>query len=126
MGRRLKITPRNQCNLTPKEFEIVPWIALGKTNHDISRILGCSEQTIANQISSILSKMDASNRAHIVAKAVFNGIISIQVLIMALIVNGSDIDMRRGARRQSRRRIVMSTSYSIKVVNLYYIPDKKT
>ena len=122
----MEIIPKNQCNLTPKEFEIVPWIALGKTNHDISRILGCSEQTIANQISSILSKLDASNRAHIVAKAIFKGIISIQVLVMALLVNASDIDQRRGARRQSRRRIVMATSYAVKIVNSYYIPDKNT
>ena len=122
----MKVTPHNKCNLTPKELQIVPWIALGKTNHDISQILGCSEQTIANQISSILSKLDATNRAHIVAKAIFKGIISIHVLIMALIVNGSDVDMRRGARRQSRRRIVMSTSYSAKTLDSYYIPDKNT
>ena len=122
----MKVTPHNKCNLTPKELEIVPWIALGKTNHDISRILGSSEQTIANQISSILSKLDASNRAHIVAKAVFKGIISIQVLVIALLVNASDIDQRRGARRQSRRRIVMATSYAVKIVNSYYIPDKNT
>ena len=120
----MKVTPHNRCNLTPKEFEIVPWIALGKTNHDISRILGSSEQTVANQISSILSKLDASNRAHAVAKAIFKGVISIQVLIMALLVNASDIDQRRGARRQSRRRFAIATTATLRIVDPYYIPTK--
>lgn len=122
----MKVTTLNKCGLTPKELQIVPWIALGKTNYDISRILGSAEQTVANQVSSILVKLNCSNRAHIVAKAVFKGVISIQMLVMALLVNASDVDMRRGARRQSRRRIVMATSYSVKTLYNYYIPDKNT
>jgi len=110
--------------LTPRETEVIYWVPLGKSNYDISRILSCSEQTIANHCNSIYSKLNVVNRAQAVAKAILKGIISVHVLMLALIVNASDIDLRRGARRQSRRRIVAHTAYSVRIVDPYYMPNK--
>ena len=122
----MKITIKNKGNLTPKELDTLKWMALGKTNWDISRILGIAEQTTANRVSTILHKLGAVSRAHAVVKAIAKGIISVNTIIFALFINASDFDMRRGARRPSRRRMMLNTSYSIKIVNPYYIPEKKS
>jgi len=122
----MKIETHNNGILTRKKLKIIRLVALGKSNWDISKIEGTAEQTVANQISEIFTKLNAVNRAHAVAIAVSKGIISINTLLLALVINASDADMRRGARRPSRRRIIAYTSYAMKVVDSYYIPDRKT
>lgn len=120
----MKVTIHNNGILTLKKLKILYWVALGKSNWEISKIEGLAEQTVANQVSSILKILNATNRAHAVTKAIAKGIISIHVLVLALFVNASDIDQRRGARRQSRRRAAMHTVYTSKIVSPYYIPEK--
>ena len=121
--QKMKIVTHRKM-LTPRETEVMDLVSQGKSNWDISRILGCSEHTISNHISSILKKLNASNRAHAVAKAIFKGVISINVVIMALFINSSDIDIRRGVRRPSRRRFTMITAATMRIVEPYYIPDR--
>lgn len=120
----MKIKTHNNGILTLKRLKILYWVALGKSNWEISKIENLAEQTVANQVSSIFKILNATNRAHAVAKAVAKGIISIHILILAMIVNASDIDQRRGARRQSRRRVAIHTVYTSKIVSPYYIPEK--
>ncbi len=56
-------------SLSPRETEILKLVAQGTSNKGIARILGISEQTIKNHISSILRKLRAENRTHAVVLA---------------------------------------------------------
>ncbi len=51
------------ADLTEQELHILALIRDGKTNREISRALSLSEKTVRNYVSSILSKLDLSNRA---------------------------------------------------------------
>jgi len=62
--------------LTHRETQILNYIAEGNSNKQIARILGISEQTIKNHVSSILRKLNANDRAHAVALAIRHGWIS--------------------------------------------------
>jgi transcriptional regulator EpsA len=53
---------------TEREFEILNWIALGKTNPEIASILEISLFTVKNHIQCIFRKLNVSNRAQAVAK----------------------------------------------------------
>lgn len=53
---------------TDREFEILKWIALGKTNPEIASILEISLFTVKNHIQRIFRKLNVSNRAQAVAK----------------------------------------------------------
>ena len=59
--------------LTPRETQILNYIAEGNSNKQIAYILEISEQTIKNHVSSILRKLNANDRAHAVALAMRNG-----------------------------------------------------
>jgi transcriptional regulator EpsA len=58
-----------QVRLSPRELEILAWIAAGKTNDEIAQILGTRFKTVKNQVQSILVKLRVNNRAQAVAKA---------------------------------------------------------
>jgi two-component system, NarL family, response regulator DegU len=60
-------------SLTPKELQVLKLICEGNTNKQIGDILGTSEQTIKNQVSSILRKLNANDRAHAVFIAAREG-----------------------------------------------------
>ena len=62
--------------LTPRETQILNYIADGNSNKQIAHILQISEQTIKNHVSNILRKLNANDRAHAVALAIRNGWIS--------------------------------------------------
>lgn len=55
--------------LTPRESEVLLWAMEGKSNWEISVILGISQESIKGHIANTLHKLDASNRAHAVAIA---------------------------------------------------------
>jgi DNA-binding CsgD family transcriptional regulator len=59
-----------QCRLSNREREVLCWIKEGKTNWEISKILGVSESTIKFHIKNILAKLDATTRGHAAALAV--------------------------------------------------------
>jgi two-component system, NarL family, response regulator DegU len=60
-------------SLTTKELQILKLICEGNSNKQIGDILGTSEQTIKNQVSSILRKLNANDRAHAVFIAARDG-----------------------------------------------------
>jgi DNA-binding NarL/FixJ family response regulator len=64
--------------LTSKEAQILTLVAEGNANKQIAIILGISEQTIKNRVSSILRKLNANDRAHAVMLAMRNGWVPIQ------------------------------------------------
>lgn len=53
--------------LSDREHEIIHWIGLGKTNVEISIILGISSNTVKNHLKRVFSKLDVSSRAQAVA-----------------------------------------------------------
>lgn len=63
-------------SLTSKELQVLKLICEGNSNKQIGDILGTSEQTIKNQVSSILRKLNANDRAHAVFIAAREGWIS--------------------------------------------------
>jgi DNA-binding NarL/FixJ family response regulator len=63
--------------LTPRETEILSYMAKGHLNKQIAGMLDISEQTIKNHVTSILRKLDANARTQAVITAVKRGIISI-------------------------------------------------
>jgi len=63
--------------LTPKEIEILDYMAQGDLNKQIAAKLTVSEQTIKNHVTSILRKLNANARTHAVVIAIKKGIITI-------------------------------------------------
>jgi DNA-binding CsgD family transcriptional regulator len=50
-------------SITPRESNVLLWVAQGKTNEEISRILGGSRRTIDKHVQNILIKLKLENRA---------------------------------------------------------------
>ena len=63
--------------LTPRETEILQYIAQGYLNKQIAAELGISEQTIKNHVTSILRKLNANARTEAVVVAIKQGLISL-------------------------------------------------
>ena len=63
--------------LTPREIEILHYIAQGFLNKQIAAELGISEQTIKNHVTSILRKLNANARTEAVVVAIKQGLIKI-------------------------------------------------
>ena len=62
--------------LTPKERQVLIYIAGGNSNKQIARDLQISEQTVKNHVSNILRKLNANGRAHAAVLAIGFGWIS--------------------------------------------------
>lgn len=63
--------------LSPRELEILGYVANGYANKRIAVILEVSEQTIKNHLTSILRKLDANDRTQAVVLAVRKGWLSL-------------------------------------------------
>lgn len=63
--------------LTPRETQILNYMAKGYLNKQIAGMLDISEQTIKNHVTSMLRKLDANARTQAVITAVRRGIISL-------------------------------------------------
>ena len=48
--------------LTKREAEVVEWIAAGKRNAEIGKILGCSSRTVQKHVQHILEKLHLETR----------------------------------------------------------------
>jgi len=58
-----------QLGLTPRQGEVLYWIAQGKTNGEIAIILGTSPRTIDKHVEQLLERLGAENRLAAAAKA---------------------------------------------------------
>ena len=54
--------PLEALGLTPREAEVLLWIAQGKSNGDIATILGCAENTVKVHTARIFEKLGFENR----------------------------------------------------------------
>lgn len=61
--------------LTPREAEVLLWVARGLGNKEIGTQLGTASGTVKAHIQNILSKLDAKDRTHAVTIALQRGII---------------------------------------------------
>ena len=64
-------------SLSPRETEVLSYVAQGYGNKEIAHTLSISEQTIKNHITSILHKLDANDRTHAVVLALRHGLITV-------------------------------------------------
>ena len=64
-------------SLTPRELEVLQLLAQGKSNKQIAAELVISERTTKFHVSSIFSKLEASNRTEAVKIAVQRGLVSL-------------------------------------------------
>ncbi len=60
---------RQHFALTPREAEVLLWIAKGKSNRDIGEILGLSARTVTKHLEQIYVKLGVENRASAAVKA---------------------------------------------------------
>jgi DNA-binding NarL/FixJ family response regulator len=71
--RALRIGPA----ITEREREILQLIAHGRANKEIATALGISEPTVKRHVSTILEKMDVSDRAEASVQAIRRGLVRI-------------------------------------------------
>lgn len=55
--------------LTPRETEVLSWIAKGKTNRDVAEILGMSPRTVNKHLEHVFEKLGVETRAAAAALA---------------------------------------------------------
>lgn len=80
-GRALEVSAAGAIQeprpaLTEREIECMRWAAAGKSEWEISQILGISEHTAEKHLLNAKRKLGASNRVHAVAEAIRHGHIS--------------------------------------------------
>lgn len=73
--RILQNTHVESLGLSVREIECLAWAAVGKTERQISQIIGVSEHTSEKYLLSAKSKLGAVNRTHAVAEAIRRGLI---------------------------------------------------
>ena len=56
-------TLRAKFTLTPREAEVLLWLARGKSNRDIAEILDLSPRTVNKHLETIFAKLGVENRA---------------------------------------------------------------
>jgi len=75
-GRLTEYFP--QIALTPRETEVLAFVAEGLGNKEIADRLGTASGTVKNQIQTILAKLKASDRTQAVTIAIRRGILHLQ------------------------------------------------
>jgi DNA-binding NarL/FixJ family response regulator len=63
--------------LTPREHNVLSYLARGRSNKQIASTLMISERTVKFHVSSIITKLSAANRTDAVARAAQAGIITL-------------------------------------------------
>ncbi len=59
--------------LTPKQTEVMEWVAKGKGNNEIAQIIGVSEQAVNSRLHCIYLKLGVPNRT--AAVLVYNDVL---------------------------------------------------
>jgi LuxR family quorum sensing-dependent transcriptional regulator len=62
--------PRPVALLSERQRECLSWAASGKTDWDISQILGLSHRTVQEHVARAIAKLRAANRAHAISMAI--------------------------------------------------------
>lgn len=67
----------NSTRLTPREVDVLHYVACGKTDQEISNILGLGIYSVKDHLANARRKLRAANRAHCVMVAIRDGHIMI-------------------------------------------------
>jgi LuxR family quorum sensing-dependent transcriptional regulator len=70
-------TLRKKRPLTPREREVLTWIAHGKTAWEVGEILAIAKRTVDEHVQAAGRKLGAKNRTHAVALALRSGCVRI-------------------------------------------------
>ena len=62
--------PLGSLGLTPREAEVLAWVAQGKSNYEIGVILKACTGTICKHVEHILAKLSVENRTAAAAIAI--------------------------------------------------------
>lgn len=62
--------------LTDRQRDCVLWVARGKTDWEIGRILGISKETVTQHVKDARARYDVERRGSLVLSALFDGLIS--------------------------------------------------
>ena len=65
-----------RSNLTPREHQVLQYVAKGLTNKEIGRVFGISENTARNHVNSIIEKLEVSDRTEAATIAMRQGLVS--------------------------------------------------
>jgi DNA-binding NarL/FixJ family response regulator len=65
--RRL-VSAREIWGTTPREFEVLRPLAMGDSNKEIARRLGCHEGSVERHVTALLRKARCDSRARLVAR----------------------------------------------------------
>lgn len=74
---RIKPQKASSASLTPRELEVLGWMATPNTYKQIALQLCVSEETVRSHAKNILEKMKQPNRAQAVLTAIRNGLIKL-------------------------------------------------
>jgi len=69
--------PESVEMLTPREHEVLEWLARGLSNRAIGEQLGISEHTAKFHVASVLAKLGAGNRAEAVGLGLRRGLVAL-------------------------------------------------
>jgi DNA-binding NarL/FixJ family response regulator len=73
---RVQAPPRQRIEFTERELEVLQGMAAGKSNAELSRDLGVSEDTVKTRARRLFRKLGARDRAHAVAAGFRAGLIN--------------------------------------------------
>lgn len=88
--------------LTPREAEVMRWIACGKTSGDIARLLCISTDTVNTHVKNSCDKLNAANKTHATAIALVHGLIPLGpspeiAISLATLLGLSRVSLESGA-----------------------------
>lgn len=64
----MALKPRGQPALTPREIEVLRWLAAGKTDREIAALLGCSYRTVQKHLEHLYVKLGVETRTAAVVR----------------------------------------------------------
>jgi LuxR family quorum sensing-dependent transcriptional regulator len=67
--------PTRRDILTPREREVLAWVARGRSASEIGEILHITKRTVDEHVQTLVRKLGATNRANAVAIAIRDGLI---------------------------------------------------
>lgn len=76
IGKDVRIKP-SMVSLTPRESEVLQWIAWGKTDDYVANALSISINTVGYFLREIFRKLNATNRVQAVVIAISSGLIDL-------------------------------------------------
>lgn len=74
-SRRSDLSPRRA--ITPREGEVLKWVAAGKTASEIADITGLSQRTVNQHCENAQKRLGTNNRVHTVVEAIRHKLITL-------------------------------------------------